>query len=159
MDDLQFVVATFQKLENILKNVFGAQGKGLGEYARSIEHILPTCLVKNLLYVAKVRNDLIHSNVPLSSREAFEKRCAEIEQDLIKIASIYNRLNQAETRLRELQANQGFGQAVPFHPTNVQTKPTYKQTATRHDIPLCPGCSAPLESGTIGKCPFCGKKL
>lgn len=85
MDDHQFVITTFQRLEAQLRSI-GAEGKGLGEYLNSVEHKLPTCLVKHLRSINGIRNRFIHKGIPIE-RLAFEERCVEAERELEKVAS------------------------------------------------------------------------
>ncbi len=77
---MEFAVKESIKFERLLKQRLGAQGKGLGEQVKSVQHRLPTCLVENLLEVSKIRNRVVHSERPMRSRESFEARCREIDQ-------------------------------------------------------------------------------
>jgi hypothetical protein len=85
VDDHQFVVRTFQRLEAQLLSI-GAQGRGLGDYIKSVEHKLPLCLVKHLASLNGIRNKFIHKGVPID-RTTFEERCAEAERELEKVAA------------------------------------------------------------------------
>lgn len=84
MDDHQFVLETFRRLESQLRSI-GGEGRGLGDYIKSVEHKLPTCLVKHLASINGIRNKFVHKGVPID-RPSYEERCAEAERELEKIA-------------------------------------------------------------------------
>lgn len=96
MTDLELVVDVSRKFEKFLKGRLGAQGDGLGKQAKSIEHRLPVCLFKNLMYVAGVRNKVIHDNGNIHSQDQFKNRCAEIEHDLELLAGLLDAQTDAE---------------------------------------------------------------
>lgn len=84
MDDHQFVIETFQRLEMHLRSI-GGEGRGFGDYLKSVEHKLPTCLARHLGSINGIRNRFVHKGIPID-RSAFEERCAEAERELGKVA-------------------------------------------------------------------------
>jgi hypothetical protein len=60
MSPTEIVVEYSKRLEFILEHDFGAQGKGLHSKVSSVEHLLPERLVKQLRFLASVRNKVVH---------------------------------------------------------------------------------------------------
>lgn len=60
MSPTEIVVDYSKRLEFILERDFGAQGKGLHSKVSSVEHLLPEKLVKQLRFLASIRNKVIH---------------------------------------------------------------------------------------------------
>jgi hypothetical protein len=60
MSPTEIVVDYSKRLEYILEHDFGAQGKGLHSKVSSVEHLLPEKLVKQLRFLASIRNKVIH---------------------------------------------------------------------------------------------------
>jgi hypothetical protein len=60
MSPTEIVVDYSKRLEFILENEFGAQGKGLHSKVSSVEHVLPEKLVKQLRFLASIRNKVVH---------------------------------------------------------------------------------------------------
>jgi hypothetical protein len=60
--ELADVIFYTRKIESILKDKFEVEGNGLHSYIDSIEVVLDTQLVKNLRYVATIRNKYMHED-------------------------------------------------------------------------------------------------
>jgi hypothetical protein len=50
MDDYQFVIETFLRLETQLRSI-GGEGRRFGNDLKSVEYKLSTCLAKHLAYI------------------------------------------------------------------------------------------------------------
>ena len=59
-NDYELVIKSSKDLEFILERDFGAQGRGLHEKISSVERELPGQLVRQMRYLATIRNKLIH---------------------------------------------------------------------------------------------------
>jgi hypothetical protein len=60
VNDYELAIKYSKTLEQILKDRFGAKGKGLHECTSSVEAKLDAKTVKKLRYVATIRNKLVH---------------------------------------------------------------------------------------------------
>jgi hypothetical protein len=73
--DLEFVVNASKRLEALLEQRLGATGRGLHEKASSVEQRLDENVVRDLRFVATVRNKLVHESGihELDDRQRFEE--------------------------------------------------------------------------------------
>jgi hypothetical protein len=62
VNDYERAIKYSKSLETLLKNRFGATGKGLHEYTSSVESKLDPKIVKKLRYMATIRNKLVHDD-------------------------------------------------------------------------------------------------
>jgi len=94
MSDTDFVIQSASKIEEILRNDFGGKGDGLFSVAKSLDYLLPDCLIGKIAYIAKVRNPFAHGkqqSINPRDREGFERACITVEQDLQKLLSLINK--------------------------------------------------------------------
>jgi hypothetical protein len=91
MTDLELVRDVAVEFEEFLQRRLGAFGGGLGKKAINVKGKLPRCLFNNLMYVAKIRNDVIHRKASIPSRKRFEEVCADIKHDLHFLDELLNR--------------------------------------------------------------------
>jgi hypothetical protein len=83
MSDRDVVIVRSVELEKILKNEFGAQGTGLGQYAISVQHLLPTQLSQQLRWICSIRNKCTHeSEFKLYDPIRFNRVCDEVKAGL-----------------------------------------------------------------------------
>lgn len=69
--------------ENLLTEIYGAQGQGLHQKVNSVEAQLPPEMVKKLRFVASVRNAVVHKgDVDSLTLENIRVRSAEVAQYL-----------------------------------------------------------------------------
>jgi hypothetical protein len=61
-NDYELAIKSSKELEHILDVEFGAQGKGLHEKISSASNSLPQELVRNMRYLATIRNKLVHEH-------------------------------------------------------------------------------------------------
>lgn len=82
MSDYELVIKRCKRLEALLEERLGAQGRGLHEKVSSIQSQLPQPLVRKLRFVATVRNRLIHEVTidRLDDPEGFQRACDDAEQ-------------------------------------------------------------------------------
>ena len=59
-NDYELVIRVSKELEYILEQEFGAHGRGLHEKISSCNKVLPVKLIKDMRYLATIRNNLIH---------------------------------------------------------------------------------------------------
>lgn len=62
MSQIELAVTLSRKLESLLEAKYQATGKGLHEKVSSVEGKLPEALVKNLRYIATMRNSVVHQD-------------------------------------------------------------------------------------------------
>jgi hypothetical protein len=61
-NDYELAIKSSKELEHILEKEFHASGKGLHEKISSVSSALPAELVKNMRYLATIRNKLVHEH-------------------------------------------------------------------------------------------------
>jgi len=62
MSHIETAVLASKKIEAILRDGFGAEGRGLHEYLANVEHRIPPAIVKKARYIASVRNQVVHKD-------------------------------------------------------------------------------------------------
>lgn len=84
-NDFELVIRSSKDLEHILDTQFNANGKGLHEKISSVDGLSPE-LVKNMRYLATIRNKLVHeydfNKIP--EREKFIAKFDQSTVDLEK---------------------------------------------------------------------------
>ena len=107
MSQIETAVLASKKIEAILRDGFGAQGRGLHEYLASVEQRIPAAIVKKARYIASVRNQVVHNDGVIADLAEFNQTVDEV------VAALNNQLAQEqmarehEERLqRELAASQ-----------------------------------------------------
>lgn len=73
--DIDIVVTQSKTLEALLEQKFRATGRGLHEKLSSIEYQLETGLVKNIRWIATMRNKVVHENFQLTNQNDFLRSC------------------------------------------------------------------------------------
>ena len=73
--DIDIVVTQSKTLEALLEQKFGATGRGLHEKLSSIEYQLEAGLVKNIRWIATLRNKVVHENFQLTNQNDFLRSC------------------------------------------------------------------------------------
>lgn len=106
MNQIEAAVTLSRTLETILVDKFNATGKGLHEKVTSAERFLPADLVRQIRYIATIRNAVVHedgyqmSNVPefISTAEAAAKVLTEMPVTAVNIpdATGYNEYTRAQ---------------------------------------------------------------
>jgi len=84
MSDIELAITRTKVLEALLETGLGAAGRGLHEKVTSVQDRLPPALVKQLRFVATLRNKLVHEAAyqRLDDRPGYERACAAAEQGL-----------------------------------------------------------------------------
>jgi hypothetical protein len=99
MSAIEIAVKECKKLESLLEQQFGATGRGLHEKVSSVGGRLPPELVKQIRYIATIRNNLVHEDAfALSPSELanYQATCTTVEQQ-IRSASGNSRTPRAES--------------------------------------------------------------
>ena len=73
--DIDIVDTQSKALEALLEQKFGATGRGLHEKLTSIEYQLEVGLVKNIRWIATMRNKVVHENFQLTNQNDFLRSC------------------------------------------------------------------------------------
>ena len=73
--DIDIVVTQSKTLQALLEQKFGATGRGLHEKLSSIEYQLEAGLVKNIRWIATMRNKVVHENFQLTNQNDFLRSC------------------------------------------------------------------------------------
>ncbi|HEX8072451.1 MAG TPA: SH3 domain-containing protein [Pyrinomonadaceae bacterium] len=116
MSFLESVLQRTKKLERVLEEQYQATGRGLHEKATSVEHKLDSNRLKQIRFIASVRNKLMHEDgYSFDGTESdFLKKC----DDLIK------QLTNHQTRTTTYTA-------PPYIPKPVEPKPHHKPAPVR----------------------------
>lgn len=87
MSDRDIVINQSIELEEILKNRLGAEGKGLGQQAMSVQHLLPWELSEKLKYIGGIRNKAAHElQFQLRDPERYIRECRQAKEMLNEVA-------------------------------------------------------------------------
>ncbi len=83
-DDYELVIRLSKRLERLLEEKYGAQGKGLHEKTMSVAGRVDPLTVRKLHYIAAIRNKLVHddSYERLDDRQSFINACHQAEAAL-----------------------------------------------------------------------------
>ena len=73
--DIDLVIRHSKRLEQLLEQRFQAQGRGLHEKVTHVADRLDEKLVKNLRWIATMRNKVVHEDFSLDNPTQFEKSC------------------------------------------------------------------------------------
>lgn len=84
--DIELVIQHSKQLEQTLESRLDATGKGLHEKATSIATQLDQALLRQLRWIATMRNKVVHENFSLPSQADFERSCQQALQQLQQIA-------------------------------------------------------------------------
>ena len=60
MSSIEIAVRYSKEIESLLEDNFGAMGRGLHQKISSVEHLFPAATVKQIRYVATLRNKAVH---------------------------------------------------------------------------------------------------
>ena len=60
MSSIETAVRYSKEIESLLEDNFGAMGRGLHQKISSVEHLFPAATVKQIRYVATLRNKAVH---------------------------------------------------------------------------------------------------
>ena len=90
--ELAKIISFTRELESILKEKFQAKGKGLHTYIDSIENKLDERLVKDLRYLATIRNKSMHESSFKVDNFSRYKRVAE--QSIYRLNNLYSQVNR-----------------------------------------------------------------
>ena len=82
--DIDTAVRWSKKLEAVLKTRFGATGRGLHEKVSSVESKLDAQTVRDLRFVATIRNKLLHDDTydRIDDRRAFRAKARRAAKSL-----------------------------------------------------------------------------
>lgn len=103
MSSIEKAVTYSKKLENLLVQELQAEGRGLHEKVSSVETELPHKLVKQIRWIATLRNKVVHEEFTIEDIDDFEVSCNEaIESLKIIIENIKFQKKEAElAKLKE----------------------------------------------------------
>lgn len=85
-NDYELAIKSSKELEHILDVEFGAEGKGLHEKISAVSNALPDELIRNMRYLATIRNKLVHEHgfdkIPDRAKfiQKFEWSCKELKK-------------------------------------------------------------------------------
>lgn len=78
MREIDTAIQYSKEIEGLLETRLGAEGRGLHEKASSVEHQLPSELLKKLRYIATIRNKVVHeAGYQIDNYENFVSSCED----------------------------------------------------------------------------------
>ncbi|MBL4829099.1 MAG: DUF4145 domain-containing protein [Aliivibrio sp.] len=84
MSDIEFVIVRSRRLENLLKEHYHAEGKGLHHLISSCEERLPHDVIKKMRFIATIRNKIVHEEeYRLDDKSRFKTVFEECEAELV----------------------------------------------------------------------------
>lgn len=115
-EELAKIIYFSREIESILKNKFQVKGKGLHTYIDSIENKIETQLVKDLRYIATIRNKSMHESSFKVDNFSRYKRVAEESIYRLNNSNISKKIPQPVNRKRD---NSNINRAR-FQPVNIK---------------------------------------
>lgn len=85
MSQIETVVRGSKQIEKLLREEFGAQGRGLHEYLSDVESQIPENIVRKGRYIASVRNKVIHDDEDIYDVKNFNDAVEEVDAALKEI--------------------------------------------------------------------------
>ena len=104
-EELAKIIYFSREIETILKDKFKAEGKGLHTYIDSIENKIEIQLVKDLRYIATIRNKSMHESSFKINNFSRYKRVAEQSIYRLNNLTINKKVNQSAYRRRNNRDN------------------------------------------------------
>jgi hypothetical protein len=83
---IEYVDAWGAKFEDIIRSRLKVEGSHLEQMVQSQRHLLPACMVSNLLHFCRVQKHVIDEPLWLASEPEFDEMCKNIESDLLRLA-------------------------------------------------------------------------
>jgi len=102
VSQIETVVRGSKQIEKLLKEGFGAQGRGLHEYLSDVENQISDNIVRRARYIASVRNKVIHDDEEIYDVNDFNKA---VEEVTAKLTEILESRNRERERLAALAKN------------------------------------------------------
>jgi hypothetical protein len=87
-NDTELAVKRAKRLEKMLRQGLGAQGRGLHELVSSVARELPDPLERRLRFIATIRNKIVHEEdyQRIDDRRGFIDACDQAEAELKSLA-------------------------------------------------------------------------
>ncbi len=119
MSQIEIAVLASKKIEALLRDGFGAQGRGLHEYLANIEHRLPAAVVKKGRYIASLRNQVVHHDGVITDIADFNQVVEDVVEALSQQLAQEKIAKENEERLKREQ-DMASGEAHVEHPVELQ---------------------------------------
>ncbi len=105
--DIDIVVESSRRIEQLLAQKFRVKGKGMVEQLNSIKGVKPTRALDYVIRrIAHVRNAVVHRGTTLKDKSGFDKMVEAVIFDLNAISTI-------EKKAEKKPKKQGFKASVP----------------------------------------------
>lgn len=98
MSHIEAAVRGSKRIEAVLRDGFGAEGRGLHEYLGSVENRIPIDIVRKARFIASVRNKVVHQEEDIFNLDDFNQSVDEVVYSLNKV--LEKELLQKETHER-----------------------------------------------------------
>lgn len=129
-EHIGIAAAASREIESELEKSFGAEGKGLHSRTDSVEHKLPSHLVKRIRFIASVRNKVMHEHgATIHDVDSFRKTKADIMSELKMLAAQKQR--EDEKRRADIAS---LNQTASQKPSRYDS-PTYPDSSIDFDAP------------------------
>lgn len=129
-EHIGIAAAASREIESELEKSFGAEGKGLHSRTDSVEHKLPSHLVKRIRFIASVRNKVMHEHgATIHDIDSFRQTKSDIMSELKALAAQKQR-EEEKRRAAMTTLNQSASPKSLHHET-----PTYPDSSIDFDTP------------------------
>lgn len=117
MSHIEAAVRGSKRIEAVLRDGFGAEGRGLHEYLGSVEHRIPSDIVRKARFIASVRNKVVHQEEEIFNIDDFNQSVDEVVYSLNKILEKERLQREAQERIRR----ESYEQHQSFSPNQGST--------------------------------------
>lgn len=101
MSHIEAAVKASKKIEGILRDSFGAEGRGLHEYLSSVEHKIPDDILRKARFIASVRNKVVHHDEEIFDLNDFNKAVEEVLTGLAWVLEQERRKKEAGNKTND----------------------------------------------------------
>jgi len=100
MSHIEAAVRGSKKIEAVLRDGFGAEGRGLHEYLGCVEHRIPSDIVRKARFIASVRNKVVHQEEEIFDIEDFNRSVDGVVFNLNKVLEKERLQREAQQRIQ-----------------------------------------------------------
>jgi len=98
MSHIEAAVKASKKIEGVLRDSFGAEGRGLHEYLSSVEHKIPDDILRKARFIASVRNKVVHHDEEIFDLDDFNNAVEEVLTGLALVLEQERRKKEARNK-------------------------------------------------------------
>lgn len=109
MGQIETIISISRRIESVLEDKYGASGKGLHSKVSSVQDLLPRSEIKNIRYIATIRNNAVHeANFKVKDIKAFTQKA---QRTLAVLDTHANRNKGSIQKIQKAKLSQGNHQS------------------------------------------------